>query len=224
MSEDNKTILPEDEAAAAPGESEKPDLLDYLESLPDVEDPFEPSPEEPEKEPEEPGDLELLARYIRGRSAAGMLTAKKALLKESPELEEVLTQLAESEDYADIRTEQGKKDLYYYSTPIMAVNYAHMAMLAEEKDSCRTIADIVRFNCRVGPACTAAYFFMSAPYNMTRTQIDVALDLIKRREEYADIRETTSFNGKRYLYTTKRLSAKYAKSLADFAEEGEENM
>lgn len=224
MSEENKTILPEDEAAAAPEEGEKPDLLDYLESLPEVEDPFEPSPEEPEKEPEEPGDLELLARYIRGRSAAGALTAKGPLLKENPELEEVLAQFAENEDYADIRTEQGKKDLYYYSTPLMAVNYAHMAMLAEEKDYCRTIADIVRFNCKVGPACTMAYFFTAAPYSMTRTQIDVALDMMKRREEYADIQETKSFNGKRYLYTTNRLSAKYAKSLADFAEEGEENM
>ena len=65
---------------------------------------------------------------------------------------------------------------------------------------------------------------MASPYNMTKTQIDVALDMIKRREEYADIQETQSFNGKRYLYTANRLTAKYAKALADFAEEGEHNM
>lgn len=226
MSEENKTILPEAGAISAPTEApqEKPDLLDYLESLPDVEDPFEPFPEEEEAEPEEQSDLDVLAQYIRARSAAGLLTAKSALLKDNPELEEVFAAFAENEAYADIRTEEGKKDLYYYSTPTMAVNYAHMAMLAEEKDHCRTIADIVRFNCKVGPACTFAYFFMSAPYNMTKTQIDVTLDMIKRREEYADIQETRSFNGKRYLYTTNRLSAKYAKALADFAEEGEHNM
>lgn len=65
---------------------------------------------------------------------------------------------------------------------------------------------------------------MASPYNMTKAQIDVALDMIKRREEYADIQETQSFNGKRYLYTSDRLTAKYAKALADFAEEGEHNM
>lgn len=229
MSEENKTLLPQEELpavdAAAPAEdsaAEKPDLLDYLESLPDVEDPFEPS--EPEPEPEEKSDLELLAEYIRARSAAGVLTPKGEMLKENPELEEVFAQFAENEAYADIRTEQGKKDLYYYSTPTMAVNYAHMAMLAEEKDHCRTIADIVRWNCKIGPACTDAYFFTNHPYNMTKTQINVTLDLMKRREEYADIQETKSFNGKRYLYTTNRLSAKYAKALADFAEEGEHNM
>ena len=226
MNEENKTILPgEDNAVpAAEAAAEKPDLLDYLESLPDVEDPFEPTVEEEEAEPEAPSELEMLAQYIRARSAAGVLTGKAAMLKDNPELEEVFAQFADNEAYADIRTEEGKKDLYYYSTPTMAVNYAHMAMLAEEKDYCRTIADIVRFNCKVGPACTWAYFFMSAPYNMTKTQIEVTIDMLKRREEYADIQETESFNGKRYLYTSSRLTAKYAKALADFAEEGEHNM
>ena len=226
MNEENKPVLPQEEnAAPAEPAAEKPDLFDYLESLPDVEDPFEPSEDaEPEEEPEEPSELEMLARYIRARSAAGVLTPKKLLLEESPELEETLAQFAENEAYADIRIEEGRKDLYYYSTPTMAVNYAHMAMLAEEKDHCRTIADIVRWNCKIGPACTWAYFFMSSPYNMTKTQIDVTIDMLKRREEYADIQETTSFNGKRYLYSSDRLTAKYAKALADFAEEGEHNM
>ena len=226
MSEENKVILPE-EGAPAPAEApqEKPDLLDYLESLPEVEDPFEPSEEpEPAQEPEEPSELEMLAQYIRARSAAGLLTAKSEMLKDSPELEEIFAQFADNEAYADIRTEQGNKDLYYYSTPIMAVNYAHMAMLAEEKDHCRTIADIVRWNCKIGPACTDAYFFKNHPYNLTKTQIDVALNMMKQREEYADIAETESFNGVRYLYSTNRLTAKYAKALADFAEEGEHNM
>jgi len=223
MNEENK-VLPTQEEAPVQDAQEKPDLFDYLESLPDVEDPFEPSAQEEEEAPAEPSELDLLAQYIRARSAAGLLTGKSKMLKETPELEEVFAQFAENEAYADIRIEEGKKDLYYYSTPTMAVNYAHMAMLAEERDHCRTIADIVRFNCKVGPACTFVYFFTSAPYNMTKTQIDVTLDLMKTREEFADIQETISFNGKRYLYTTNRLTAKYAKALADFAEEGEHNM
>lgn len=224
MNEENKIILPQEDAPASDAAAEKPDLFEYLESLPDVEDPFEPSVEEPEEEPEEPSELEMLAQYIRARSAAGLLTAKGAMIKESPEIEEVFAQFEENEAYADIRIQQGNKDLYYYSTPTMAVNYARMAMLAEEKDHCRTIAEIVRFNCKVGPACTDAYFFTNHPYNMTKTQIDVTLNMMKKRGEYADIQETINFKGHRYLYTSDRLTAKYAKALADFAEEGEHNM
>lgn len=218
MDEQSTPISPDQTGGTDP--TEKPDLLDYLESLPDVDDPFEPS--EPDPEPETPSELSMLADYIRARSASGLLTAKTALLQENPELEALIPQLTETFD--DLRTEQGNKDLYFYATPSMAVNYAHMAMLAEEKDYCRTIADIVRWNCKIGPACTDVYFFTSAPYCMTRTQIDVTLNLMKTREAYADIQETKSFNGVRYLYTTQRLSAKYAKALADFAEEGEQNM
>lgn len=218
MDEQSTPIFPDQTGGT--DSTEKPDLLDYLESLPDVDDPFEPS--EPDPEPETPSELSMLADYIRARSASGLLTAKTALLQENPELETLIPQLTETFD--DLRTEQGNKDLYFYATPIMAVNYAHMAMLAEEKDYSRTIADIVRWNCKIGPACTEVYFFTSAPYCMTKTQIDVTLNLMKTREAYTDIQETKSFNGVRYLYTTQRLSAKYAKALADFAEEGEQNM
>lgn len=222
MNEELRNPLPE----STPGEAEqeKPDLFDYLESLPDVEDPFEPSEPEPKEEPMEKSDLQLLAEFIRARAAAGLITPKSTLIQEDPELEAVLSELAQSEDYSDIRTEQGQKDIYYYSTPVMAVNYAHMAMLAEEKDYCRTIADIVRRQCKIGPACTKVYFFTAHPYNMTRVQIDATLTLLRRREEYQDIRETTAFNGERFLYSADILSDKYAKALADFCEEGEHNM
>lgn len=198
----------------------KPDLFDYLESQPDMEDPFPPS--EPDPEPEPQSDAELLAGFIRTRSAQGLLTARKALLEESPELEPVLAQLAEDEAFSDIRTEQGNRDLYYYATPIMAVNYAHLAMLAEEKDLPRTIADIVRHHCKIGPAVTPVSYFKAHPYNCTLPQIDRALMIMKHREEYADIQETLSYNGVRYLYSSKMLSAKYAKSLADYSEESAE--
>ena len=112
---------PEEQPQAdAPAEEKKPDLFDYLESQPDVEDPFPPS--EPEPEPEEPTDTELLARYIRTRSAQGQLTARKALLEENPEMEPVIDELLRDEAFPDIRTEKGEKDVYYYATPIMAVH------------------------------------------------------------------------------------------------------
>lgn len=212
---------PEEQPQAdAPAEEKKPDLFDYLESQPDVEDPFPPS--EPEPEPEEPTDTELLARYIRTRSAQGQLTARKALLEENPEMEPVIDELLQDEAFPDIRIEKGEKDVYYYATPIMAVHYAHLAMLAEEKDLPRTIADMVRHHCKIGPAPTPVTYFTASPYNCTIPQIDRALMTMKHRAEYADIQEVLSYNQVRYLFSSSIISAKYAKSLADFSEESAE--
>lgn len=214
--------LPEEQPQAdAPAKEEKPDLFDYLESQPDVEDPFPPSEPEPQQE-QAPSDVELLAGYIRTRSSQGLLTARKPLLEESPELEPVLETLMQDEAFADIRTEKGEKDIYYYATPIMAVHYAHLAMLAEEKDLPRTIADMVRHHCKIGPAPTPLTYFTASPYNCTLPQIERALMIMKHREEYADIQETLSYNRVRYLYSSAMISAKYAKSLADFSEESAE--
>ena len=177
---------------------------------------------EPEPEPEEPTDTELLARYIRTRSAQGQLTARKALLEENPEMEPVIDELLQDEAFPDIRTEKGEKDVYYYATPIMAVHYAHLAMLAEEKDLPRTIADMVRHHCKIGPAPTPVTYFTASPYNCTIPQIDRALMTMKHRAEYADIQEVLSYNHVRYLFSSSIISAKYAKSLADFSEESAE--
>lgn len=207
----------------------KPNLLDYLESLPEVEDPFEPSA--PSPAPEEKTALLQLADRIRMCSARGCLLSRSELASGDETAAAHLAELDEARraeggenPFSDIRTEQGAKDLYYYSTPTMAVNYAHMAMLALEKDYCRTIADTVRWHCKVGPSCTWVRYFTFAPYNLTMVQIDRTLKMMKQKEAYADIQETASFNGKRYLYSSNLLTAKYAKALADFSEEGEENM
>lgn len=104
----------------------------------------------------------------------------------------------------------------------MAVHYAHLAMLAEEKDLPRTIADMVRHHCKIGPAPTPVTYFTASPYNCTIPQIDRALMTMKHRAEYADIQEVLSYNHVRYLFSSSIISAKYAKSLADFSEESAE--
>ena len=69
--------------------AEKPDLLDYLESLPDVEDPFPPSKPEDEAPAEavEKRPAQVLADFIRKRSAAAALTARKSLMEEAENME-----------------------------------------------------------------------------------------------------------------------------------------
>ncbi len=192
------------------------DLFDYMDSLPDVEDPFPPSEPEPEPEPQperKPG--ELLADYIRSRSAVAQLTPRKALEEEEPQLEEMLAEIHSLESCADIRSVQGSKDEYFYSEEIMANNYAMIVMLVLEKNLARTVAHMVRFNCKTYPSPTPLYHFMRSPYNYTKTQLEQALRVLKADKDTQDIKTVESFNGVLYMYSTDIMSERYAKALAD---------
>ena len=192
------------------------DLFDYMDSLPDVEDPFPPSEPEPEPEPQperKPG--ELLADYIRSRSTVAQLTPRKALEAEEPQLEEMLAEIHGLESCADIKSVQGSKDEYFYSDEIMANNYAMIAMLVLEKNLARTVAHMVRFNCKTYPSPTPLYHFMRSPYNYTKTQLEQALRVLKADKDTQDIKTVVAFNGVLYMYSTDIMSERYAKALAD---------
>lgn len=220
---DGTAVSASDAQKAAEG-GEKVDLFDYMDSLPEVEDPFPPSedpmvpdPNAPQEQPERK-PAELLAEYIRNRSAAAQLTPKKPLAEEEPQLEEMLTEMHAEESCQDIVSVEGKKDEYFYSNENMANNYAMIAMLVLEKDLPRTIAHMVRFNCKTYPSPTPLYYFMRSPYSYTKTQLDQALRMIQKDPQTADIQTVTAFNGVLYMYSDKIMSQKYAKVLADDGE------
>lgn len=211
-----------DLAEKAVAEGKTVDLFDYMDSLPEVEDPFPPSEPEPEAEPEperKPG--EMLAEYIRERSRAAQLTPKKPLAEEEEHLEEMLEEIRGLESCQDIKSVKGNKDEYFYSDEIMANNYAMIAMLVLEKDLPRTIAHMVRFNCKTYPSPTPLYYFMRSPYNYTKPQLDHALHMIQLGEDTQDIKTLEAFNGVLYMYAEGIMSRKYAKALADDGEAGE---
>ena len=213
-------------AAEVMGE-EKTDLMTYLESLPDVEDPFPPS--EPEEEAEETEPVELpkhvvLANFIRERTQQAMITGRKFLEADEENLEELLTAMFADESCKDICTVKGQKDEYYYSEEYMAHNYATVAMLVEEKDMLRTIAEMVRFNCRAFPTPTPLYYFRNHPYSMTKVQVENAVRQMKFKAGYEDIQELTAKNGEPYLFSEPLMSRKYAQALANNAEAREAEM
>ena len=204
--------------------AEKPDLLDYLESLPDVEDPFPPSEPEEEVPVEavEKRPAQVLADFIRKRSAAAALTAKKSLMEEAENMEALIAAMAQDEDCKDIRHIDGQKDVYYYSEENMANNYAMIAALIEDKDVCRTIAEMVRFNCKTYPTPTPMVYFERHPYYLTAVQIKQALATMGRKPEYADIHVFETEHGNvPYLYANSVMTLRYAKALAEGAETDE---
>ena len=127
----------------------------------------------------------------------------------------MLAEIHSLESCADIKSVQGSKDEYFYSDEIMANNYAMIAMLVLEKNLARTVAHMVRFNCKTYPSPTPLYHFMRSPYNYTKTQLEQALRVLKADKDTQDIRTVESFNGVLYMYSTDIMSERYAKALAD---------
>ncbi len=207
--------------------SEKVDLFEYMDSLPEEPDPFTPSEnpmiEDPNAELEmvelKPG--EMLAEYIRERTRGVNLTPRKELAKEEPLLDEMIEEMRSLENCQDIRSVVGEKDEYFYSIEFMAKNYAMIAMLVYEKDIPRTLATLTRHNCKIYPSPTPLYYFTRHPFSYSKPQLDLALTQLQRREEFADIKTLTTWNGILYLYAENIMTKKYAQVLADDAETSE---
>lgn len=218
--EEEAAMTREELGAAAAAEGTRMDLFDYLDTLPDVADPYPPMPEEePAQEEEELSEAQLLADFIRERSRAAMLTSLTYLTKEVPNVEELLPKMAADEACATIKKIQGQKDVYYYDNDVMTDNYAMIAALIEDKDMARTIAEMVRWNGKTYPSPTPVAYFTRHPYNLTMPQVKVALEAVRREPAYSDIQSFVSEIGTDFLYSEQVMTLRYARALADRAED-----
>ena len=200
---------------------EKPDMIDFMQSLPDVEDPFPLSESEPELPPEpEKTKAQLLADFIRERARSALITPKQLIAREEEgDVEALIAEMQADAGCADIRTVEGKKDIYFYSDEVMANNYAKIAMLTIEKDDARTVAEMVRFNCKAFPTPTPVYYFARQPFFLDKDRMEMIIRQMREDESYQDIRECfAEINGEKYLYSIDLMSEKYAKALANSAE------
>lgn len=196
-------------------DGEKPELMEYLASLPEAEDPFADvkGAEQPEEEPLT--EAQKLAGYIRLRSQAAVLSSSKGLKAEIENFDDLIKECGEDEACADIKSVQGNKDIYYYSSQNMSDNYAKIASLVEEKNLPETIAQMVRFNCKTYPVPTPWAYFNEHPYFATDPQMERAADVLKTSEQYQDIRLFTNSRGVRYFFADSVMSERYARALAE---------
>ena len=210
-------------AAKVMAEEPKPDVFDYLQSLPDVKDPFKPSEPDPEPEPEpEKTKAQLLADFIRARCASAQITPRALIARDEEDVDALIQQMHDDETCADIKTVVGHKDVYFYSDELMANNYAKIAMLTLEKDDARTVAEMVRFNCKAFPTPTPVYYFARQPFFLDKATMQAVIAHMKADPAYQDIREVTAdVNGELYLYSIDLMSEKYARALANGAESRE---
>ena len=130
--------------------------------------------------------------------------------------------MAKDETCKDICSVQGQKDVYFYSDELMAHNYAKIAMLTLEKDDARTVAEMVRFNCKAFPTPTPVYYFARQPFFLPKEQMEAVIAQMQGDPAYQDIRVCTAdVNGEKYLYSIDLMSEKYARALANGAESRE---
>lgn len=216
-------FIEEEPVEAAPAQAEdaepagKQNLLEYMESLPEAEDDEFGAVKMSEK----PGiEVELteaqhLAEYIRLRTKGIQLTGSKRLLEEVENFGELKKQWEDEETCQDIVFVKGEKDNYYYSNRFMSDNYAMIAALVEEKDLPRTIAMMVRFNCKTYPVPTPYSYFERSPYFASPAQIERARAVLGSTAEYQDIKSLENNQGDMFFYSIRHMSARYAQALAD---------
>ena len=220
---EKKEIQEQAQRAMDGNAAEKPDIFDYMQSLPDVDDPFPPSAPEPAQPPEpEKTKAQLLAEFIRERCKSALITPKALIAKDEEDIEKLLAELKADETCKDIQSVKGQKDEYFYSDELMANNYAKIAVLTLEKDDARTVAKMVRFNCKAFPTPTPVYYFARQPFYLDKERMRAIIAQMKTDPAYQDIREVAAdVNGEPYLYSIDLMSEKYARALANGAESRE---
>ncbi len=214
-----------EEASEAPAEqpaqadAAKPELLDFLAAAPEAEnDPYADQPTVTAQELPRLTPAQELAGYIRSRSAAALVTPHALLLTEVENANELLAQMPQDPQCADIVSRAGAKDTYYYSNANMSDNYAMIAQLIEDKDLCVMVAEMVRFNARIYPSTTPLRYFRRSPYGMTREAIEQTWQTMQGKPEFADIEELTNNQNERFLFSTKHITRRYAKAISDVDE------
>ena len=163
---------------------------------------------------------QLLCAYIRDQSGVACVTPISALLSEDPQADQLLSQLREDSDCADVAWIEGEQDVYAYSQLRMSRFVAWITVLILEDNLPRLIAEVTRHNCVTYPAPTLIDYFTLSPFRFPRERIDEALAAMQHDVRYADIQRLLSANGREYLYADGKMSKTYAYALANDMDRG----
>lgn len=180
-----------------------------------------------EAEETEKDKITLIGEFIREKSSECKLSNAEDLLEEpfSLEVDEVLTvidELKEREEFKDIYSIKGEKVIYLFSDKYISNNYAKMMILVEEKDLLKLVAETVRFDSKAYPRPTDSKLFSYNPFKLSEEEFNEALNQLKTKPQYSDIKETRASNNALYLYSDTFLSKPHADSLAEWIAVGQD--
>jgi hypothetical protein len=179
--------------------------------------------------------IRAIAEIIRGKSHAGHLISQneifhrlheRGLIKGKEEgaqnvLETLLEKaLEENRDVLKLHTEAGEP--YFFSSQFMSESYARI-LIQKRADPILLIAEIVRENSAIYPRPVPLDMFKHSPFDLTLEEIQAYLAQMAKRDEYRDIKQTTSSIGTLFLYSTLHLDSDYASMLAEWVDVGQAN-
>lgn len=162
----------------------------------------------------------LLREYIRAQCEVALITARTPLINEDPTAEALLEQIAADPECADITTVEGQQDVYYYSSEKMSRFVAWITAMVIEDDLAYLIAEFTRHNCVTYPAPTLIDYFTLSPFRYDRVRIDATLAAMEKDERYQDIKRISSAKGREYIYSTAKMTERYALVLANDMDRG----
>ena len=175
---------------------------------------------------------EKVAQIIRTRSEAGELTSHEEILKElvaesapaveapaeAVPLEAVISAALES--HQDLREKAHDGRSFYYSALFMSEPYAGI-LLRKRGDPLSLIAGIVRENAEVYPRPVPLDTFTHAPFELSHEEIESCIERMALRDEFNDIRPTTTSSHNIFLYSTLHLDPDHASMLAEWLDVGQ---
>lgn len=137
---------------------------------------------------------------------------------EQEQLLDILEQVFDNPDFADIKTIQGSESQYFYSSNHMTESYAKMLVRIEDKDLLKMVAETVRHESKIYPRPTDGKLFSTSPFSFSAEQLDDVVSQIKNQENYQDIQETRASNGAMYLYSNRFMTREHAIALTEWIE------
>lgn len=169
----------------------------------------------------ERSDAEILYDYITDKNKNEKTVSLKKLKEDATEnfsfekIKELLDNKEEHEELKDIVELKRNSDTYYYNSKIWTGQYALTAIILDEKDTLAVIAYKARTDCKIYPRPVQVSALKNPPYNLTKEEIDAALDKMKKDENYKDIGTVTASNGGVCIYSSDFMSEKYARALCE---------
>ncbi len=179
--------------------------------------------------------IRAIAEIVRGKSQAGELISQneifhrlleRGLIKgEKEEAQNVLETLIEkaleeNRDVVKLHTEG--EESHFFSSQFMSESYAGI-LIQKRADPMMLIAEIVRDNSAIYPRPVSLDMFKHSPFDLTLEEIQAYLAQMAKRDEYRDIKQTTSSIGTVFLYSTLHLDPDYASMLAEWGDVGQAN-
>ena len=179
--------------------------------------------------------VRAISEIIRGKTQAGQLISQNEILhgllerglikgkKEGAQtvLEALIGKaLEESRDIIKLHAEG--EEPYFFSSQFMSESYARI-LIRKGADPTLLIAEIVRENSAIYPRPVRLDIFKHSPFDLTPEEIQAALAQMAKRDDYRDIKQTTSSVGTVFLYSTLHLEPGYASMLAEWVDVGQAN-